>query len=205
MCVSNRDRIPTTVAVPDFELLSETTRLILCDTKFTIFSDRPTPTPFKPEKLVTSVLLKAPGGRLRMIYDPVYIDYTAMDAGQSAAFHELKELIDSAVTEFLLEEGEVGFVDNYQVAHGRPQYVPRYDGTDRWLKRTQISSNFARFRAIAVGENEVVRSIVKDGIFRVQFQFNSAAANLLLRICSNRKDFLYETTILQIRITEYVT
>lgn len=153
MCLSNRDRIPTTVAVPDFALLSETTRLTLCDTKFTIFSDRPTPTPFKPAKLVTSVLLRAPGGRLRMIYDPVYIDYAAMDAGQSAAFRELQELIDSAMTEFLLKEGDVGFVDNYQVAHGRPQYVPRYDGTDRWLKRTQISSNLVRFSAIAVGEN----------------------------------------------------
>jgi alpha-ketoglutarate-dependent taurine dioxygenase len=75
----------------------------------------------------------------------VYIVEEVMTPLDREAFSALVALVEHSVTDFLLEAGEIGIIDNYQVAHGRPQYQPRYDGTDRWLKRTQISRDLGAF------------------------------------------------------------
>jgi alpha-ketoglutarate-dependent taurine dioxygenase len=37
-----------------------------------------------------------------------------------------------------LAAGDVLVVDNDVVVHGREPFRPRYDGTDRWLKRVSV-------------------------------------------------------------------
>ena len=44
----------------------------------------------------------------------------------------------------MLAPGEAVFVDNYKVIHGRDTFTPRYDGTDRWLKRTSLVRDIRR-------------------------------------------------------------
>jgi alpha-ketoglutarate-dependent taurine dioxygenase len=38
----------------------------------------------------------------------------------------------------VLSDGDVLVIDNDRAVHGRSPFVPRYDGTDRWLKRALV-------------------------------------------------------------------
>jgi alpha-ketoglutarate-dependent taurine dioxygenase len=38
----------------------------------------------------------------------------------------------------VLQAGDVLVIDNERAVHGRTPFVPRYDGTDRWLKRALV-------------------------------------------------------------------
>lgn len=54
-----------------------------------------------------------------------------------ARFHEASNKAGIYVT---LEAGDVLIWDNRRVMHARTSFEPRYDGTDRWLKRVSITS-----------------------------------------------------------------
>lgn len=45
-----------------------------------------------------------------------------------------------------LDPGEVLVVDNDLVVHGRVPFQARYDGTDRWLKRSSVRAKGRRTR-----------------------------------------------------------
>ena len=139
MCISNLDRIPTLVSIPKLDTLDNQVLERLSRPVFRIFRDRPSNQKNMNSYLVTPILFRNRVGRIQLIYDPIYIVYEEMSPADREAFSILINLLEGAVSDFLLEPGEIGFIDNYRVAHGRPQYKPRYDGTDRWLKRTQIS------------------------------------------------------------------
>lgn len=135
LCVSNIDRIPTIVSMPDFSALSARARTRLKEPVFPIRSDRG----ISFRSRMVSPLVATSNGGFRMIYDPVYLIREDVEPRDLLAFDELMELVEGSVEDLTLKEGDVAFIDNYQVAHGRPRYSPRYDGTDRWLKRVQIS------------------------------------------------------------------
>ncbi|GGO95592.1 guanitoxin biosynthesis L-enduracididine beta-hydroxylase GntD [Wenjunlia tyrosinilytica] len=76
-------------------------------------------------------------------------DYVAPAEGDEEAAHALKWLIDhldGSLYDFPLGPGDMGFIDNRNVVHGRRPFRPRYDGTDRWLKRINVVEDFRRTR-----------------------------------------------------------
>ncbi|WP_331766071.1 guanitoxin biosynthesis L-enduracididine beta-hydroxylase GntD [Embleya sp. NBC_00896] len=76
-------------------------------------------------------------------------DYVAPADGDEAAAHALKWLIDhleGSLYDFPLAPGDMGFINNRNVVHGRRPFRPRYDGTDRWLKRINVVEDFRRTR-----------------------------------------------------------
>lgn len=46
-----------------------------------------------------------------------------------------------------LAPGDCVFIDNFRAVHGRKSFRARYDGTDRWLKRLNITRNLRGSRA----------------------------------------------------------
>lgn len=46
----------------------------------------------------------------------------------------------------VLTPGDICFLDNYQVVHGRKPFQARFDGTDRWLRRLNIARDLRRSR-----------------------------------------------------------
>jgi alpha-ketoglutarate-dependent taurine dioxygenase len=38
----------------------------------------------------------------------------------------------------VLADGDLLVIDNDRAVHGRTPFIPRYDGTDRWLKRALV-------------------------------------------------------------------
>ena len=60
------------------------------------------------------------------------------DAEAQAALEALSRAVESCHTGVCLEAGDLLVVDNAVAVHGRSQYSPRFDGTDRWLQRTFV-------------------------------------------------------------------
>ncbi len=82
-----------------------------------------------------------------MSLDPYYMLPDQMELGPRAAFDAFTKAIDAALTGVVLQPGDIAFIDNFRAVHGREPFTARYDGTDRWLKRLNISRNLRVSRA----------------------------------------------------------
>ncbi|MGA0208053.1 MAG: TauD/TfdA family dioxygenase, partial [Ilumatobacteraceae bacterium] len=51
---------------------------------------------------------------------------------------ELHRAVQSSTKHVVLQRGDVLVIDNHRAVHGRTPFTPRYDGTDRWLKRSLV-------------------------------------------------------------------
>lgn len=79
------------------------------------------------------------------------------DAEATAVLHRLTAEIRRNLHEVVLGPGDVCFLDNFKAVHGRRQFVPRYDGTDRWLKRVCVTRDLRKSRAERAG---ILRQVV---------------------------------------------
>mgnify|MGYP003327879738 FL=1 len=71
-----------------------------------------------------------------MTYDRVLMRGLNNDAQR--ALDELSKAIERVKQTFHLSAGQVAIIENWRVVHGRTPFVPRYDGTDRWIKRVMV-------------------------------------------------------------------
>lgn len=82
--------------------------------------------------------------------DPYFMDKTASDPRASRALNEICRLIDANIKSYSLGPGEILFLDNYRAVHGRKSFHARFDGTDRWLKRLNVTRDLRKSRASRV-------------------------------------------------------
>ena len=78
--------------------------------------------------------------------DPYFMRPSEDDEAQFA-LNALIRAVDKCLGEVVLEPGDFLFVDNYRAVHGRKPFKARYDGTDRWLKRMNITSDLRKSRS----------------------------------------------------------
>jgi hypothetical protein len=52
----------------------------------------------------------------------------------------LHAAVKQSTKHMVLRTGDLLVIDNYRAVHGRTPFVPRYDGTGRWLKRSLVIS-----------------------------------------------------------------
>lgn len=74
-------------------------------------------------------------------------DFTMPEAGDTAADRALNWLVghlDGNTYDVPLHPGDICFIDNRNVVHGRRAFRARYDGTDRWLKRVNVVADLRR-------------------------------------------------------------
>ncbi len=74
--------------------------------------------------------------------DPYFT--TPLDDEASAALNALAQTIDENLHEVVLQPGDCLFIDNYRIVHGRKAFKARYDGTDRWLKRINLTRDLRK-------------------------------------------------------------
>jgi L-asparagine oxygenase len=60
------------------------------------------------------------------------------------ALDYLTKQMFSVARQLVLREGDLLFMDNKRVVHGRTAFTPRFDGTDRWLQRISIATDFRK-------------------------------------------------------------
>jgi alpha-ketoglutarate-dependent taurine dioxygenase len=66
---------------------------------------------------------------------------------KQSALNQLIYAIDSCLMDITLQPGEFLFVNNYRAVHGRKPFKAKYDGTDRRLKRTNITRDLGKSRS----------------------------------------------------------
>ncbi|MNZ69489.1 Enduracididine beta-hydroxylase [compost metagenome] len=62
------------------------------------------------------------------------------------ALNYLINEIDNQIESVALQSGDILFLDNYKVIHGRKPFKAKYDGNDRWLKRLNIVRDLRKSR-----------------------------------------------------------
>jgi L-asparagine oxygenase len=60
------------------------------------------------------------------------------------ALEYLKYAMNAAGRQIILQAGDILFMDNFRLVHGRTMFIPRFDGTDRWLQRVSIATDFRK-------------------------------------------------------------
>jgi hypothetical protein len=85
---------------------------------------------------------KAPYVRL----DPYFMDRIEHEAKAQDALDACVACVDAALQDRVLEPGDIYFIDNYQSVHGRKPFRARFDGTDRWLKRINVTRDLRKSR-----------------------------------------------------------
>lgn len=160
MCLRNPDRVPTTLASIGMIRMNPEVVKTLSEPHFVIHPDESHLKKFNsnghgqisyehieqlnhnpPKQQILFGDPQSPYLRL----DPYFMD-TPSDAQASSALETLIRLIDESLIELVLEPGDCLFVDNYRAVHGRKPFKARYDGTDRWLKRLNITRDLRKSR-----------------------------------------------------------
>lgn len=77
-------------------------------------------------------------------YDPAYTRMLQADAEFAAAYDALGGALESYGGDVPLAPGDVCVVDNAVAVHGRVSFQPRFDGSDRWLKRIMVRTSRSR-------------------------------------------------------------
>jgi Fe(II)/alpha-ketoglutarate-dependent arginine beta-hydroxylase len=78
--------------------------------------------------------------------DPAFMQSSG-DAEADEALAALAREISQHMDEVALQAGDLLFLDNYRVVHGRKSFTARFNGTDRWLKRVCITRDLRKSRA----------------------------------------------------------
>ncbi|HEY2499597.1 MAG TPA: guanitoxin biosynthesis L-enduracididine beta-hydroxylase GntD [Candidatus Angelobacter sp.] len=78
--------------------------------------------------------------------DPYFMDPSANSEAQEAVC-QLIQAIDQRIQKVVLAQGDVCFIDNYRAVHGRKSFKARFDGTDRWLKRINVTRDLRKSRS----------------------------------------------------------
>jgi len=79
--------------------------------------------------------------------DPYFMDQLKDDKGAQEALDALIEAVDANIWDLTLQPGDFCFMDNFRAVHGRRPFKARYDGTDRWLKRINITTDLRKSRS----------------------------------------------------------
>ena len=82
-----------------------------------------------------------------MALDPYHMKTDGWPERSRNAYEALCAQIEGRMRGVALRPGDTLFLDNFRAVHGRRSFTPRYDGSDRWLKRLNITRNFRGSRA----------------------------------------------------------
>ncbi|WP_410575600.1 TauD/TfdA family dioxygenase [Amycolatopsis sp. cmx-4-61] len=139
-CVRNDDRIGSEVASirragldeRELALLSRPHLRIMPDDSYPACSDADG----TEQPGMATVWFAEDGPCLR--YDPSYTGFLVDDPTLVRAHAGLGDRLTGCREVIDLEPGDILLIDNDVAVHGRSAFRPRYDGTDRWLKRILI-------------------------------------------------------------------
>lgn len=79
--------------------------------------------------------------------DPYHMRTEGWSQRSRTAFAGLCAEVEQNLRGLSLRPGDCVFIDNFRAVHGRRSFRPRYDGSDRWLKRLNLSRNIRGSRA----------------------------------------------------------
>jgi Fe(II)/alpha-ketoglutarate-dependent arginine beta-hydroxylase len=139
--------VPTTVSYVDirevppdvFAVLVEPRFLVKPDPSHEFANEGPVAEPVK--------ILYGPIDRPMLRIDRDFIRPRDHDPEAARAFAWIVEHVDRNLYDLAITAGDVCFLDNRNVVHGRRRFRARFDGQDRWLKRVNVVGDLRRTRS----------------------------------------------------------
>jgi Fe(II)/alpha-ketoglutarate-dependent arginine beta-hydroxylase len=162
----NNDRVATTFASVRSLRLSDDDQRILAEPRFVIRADTEHLRGLEQAKSTDGAGVDAPEmdglwdepaptavlfGDLDDPYlriDPFFMSPVPGDEEAEAALAAIVGQLDDALADLPIDAGEIGIVDNFRAIHGRRAFKARYDGHDRWLKKSVVTRDLRKSRAI---------------------------------------------------------
>lgn len=137
-CLRNPGSVATTVAGVELDAVPAAIREVLSQPRFYIRPDSAhevtDTSELAPRALLTS---DDEGAVLRADRD--FVEPVEGDDQAVHAFQWLVDHLNSRLYDLVLRPGEMGFINNRVVVHGRRAFVPRFESArERWLKRVNI-------------------------------------------------------------------
>jgi hypothetical protein len=144
-CLRNHDRVPTSFAEFDPTTVDDEALRVLFEPRFMITPDSTHP---ELESPVPAPLLWGDHARPYLRFDDYFTQPLPGDHEAAEALAALTDSLAAAERAVTLVPGDTVFIDNHLAVHGRRPFTPRYDGTDRWLKRVSVTRDLRRSRAL---------------------------------------------------------
>ena len=138
LCLRSDPQAATTYAdVADIVVhLSDENLAVLQTNEFVTSVDPSFMSNGEPDAQVRVTPLTATGEGWSLIYDQLLMRATTPQA--IAALSALHDAVKHTTQQVVLAAGDIMVIDNHRAVHGRTPFAPRYDGTDRWLKRALV-------------------------------------------------------------------
>ncbi len=148
MCMRNKQEVATTLFPVDFSKLPEKIKEELFKKQFPILPDEShtklsysTATTglekifaeFNKERKISILYGSMQKPFIRI--DPEIMPTDGLTDAALYALSHLNEVIRSARQCITLRQGEILVINNHNLPHGRGNFIPNYDGKDRWLER----------------------------------------------------------------------
>lgn len=163
LCMRSPDPAPTTMSYVDPGALPDEIAGVLAEPRFELLPDSSHEVGVDPAVHTEPIGALEHAGAMTLRPAPVPLLHGAADApvlridrdfvkaadGDVAAERALRwiiRVIDENLYDVDLHPGDVCFIDNRNVVHGRRSFTPRFDGTDRWLKRLNLVTDLRRTR-----------------------------------------------------------
>jgi alpha-ketoglutarate-dependent taurine dioxygenase len=161
LCLRGDDRAGTTYATLDdiLDHLDRETIDVLHEPLFTTTLDKSFQNEYQEDATITTPILL--NNASSMVYDRVLMKAKTQQA--NTALNKFSEAIETSKQVFKLNTGQAAIIENWKVVHGRTPFTPRYDGTDRWIKRVMVRSSTPPARDIDVAK--------EDGTYIVKTKF----------------------------------
>lgn len=141
LCLRNPDGVPTTFARASDLPLAEDIKKTLFEKKFIISPDSSHSN--KDDIRRVAVFSGDPTSPFVRI-DPAFMPRDLNDEAAEKALMTVIDAFDGGLQDVALEPGDIMIIDNLRAVHGRRPFVPRYDGTDRWLRTLTVASDLRR-------------------------------------------------------------
>lgn len=161
LCLRGDENAETTFASIENILpyLSQHTIDILQKEVFLTGIDESFRTHGEPDMEIPLSILKRTERGWKLTYDATVMKGINEEA--DTALRNLELAVSSSIQSIVLKTGQLLVIDNNSTVHGRKPFEPRYDGTDRWLKR------------VLVVEELPPDSDYDNGVITTQFTFAS--------------------------------
>jgi Fe(II)/alpha-ketoglutarate-dependent arginine beta-hydroxylase len=175
MCLRNQDQVPTMIGGLDLSRLSQEQIDVLFEPRYLITPDEShseknesdlrkhvrehdgdgiIDSAYEKIKRLSCAPLRVPifSGRRQTPYICLDPHFTMpLDDEASSALNALAQSVDENMREIVLQPGDCFFIDNYRIVHGRKAFKARYDGTDRWLKRLNLTRDLRKSHGVRSG------------------------------------------------------
>ncbi|MGA8117711.1 MAG: arginine beta-hydroxylase, Fe(II)/alpha-ketoglutarate-dependent [Actinocatenispora sp.] len=161
----NHERAATTVSELDVSLLSDEDLDTLFEPRFRILPDNSHLPQHNAEtaghtresfELITRMrddptpvpILYGSRSAPYLCLDPYFMPEIVADEPARRALANLVAALDKTLGDLVLAAGDYLVVNNHRAVHGRRPFKARFDGSDRWLKRMNVTNDLRRSRVL---------------------------------------------------------